>query len=55
MGDLGMFTKEGCLKIVGRCKEQIVLKNTKKTNAAQIDLEVEKSGNVLEIATISIR
>lgn len=55
MGDLGQYDENGYVVLVGRIKEQITLRNTKKTNDTTIDLEVQKCGCITEIATISKR
>ena len=54
-GDLGKYDDKGYLILCGRVKEQIVLRNTKKTNATSVDMEVQKCGPmVTEIATVGI-
>merc|ERR1712176_734998 len=55
MGDLGKYDKKGYLILGGRIKEQIVLRNTKKTNATAIDMQVQTAANIDEVATVSIR
>ena len=51
MGDYGHYDKKGLLVLGGRIKEQIVLRNTKKTNATIIDMQVQEAGNIDEVAT----
>lgn len=54
-GDYGKYDKKGYLVLLGRIKEQIVLRNTKKTNATAIDTDFQKCGDIEEIATVSVR
>jgi len=55
-GDIGHYSDKGYVVLVGRVKEQLVLRNTKKTNATTVDMEVQKCGlTITEVATVGIR
>jgi long-chain acyl-CoA synthetase len=42
-GDIGMITEEGCLKIVGRCKETIVLLSGENVEPVPIESQLQSS------------
>ncbi len=53
-GDLGEFDETGCLRILGRLGDIIVLRNGEKLNAVDVDKEVSALPGVMEAAAFGV-
>ena len=54
MGDSGFIDTAGYVHVIGRIKDDIILKNTRKTNAALIEKIIFGSNLAIEVAVKGI-